>query len=39
MSFYHWLGAEAERFHAAGLLEAYGYIEADGFVTVYPEVR
>ncbi len=38
MSFYHWLGIDAEQFEGAEeLLEAYGY-EADGWITLHPKL-
>ena len=44
MTYYHWLGAEAEQYHCddyvAALFEAYGYDprEADGDVTIWPKL-
>jgi hypothetical protein len=38
MTYYFWLGIEAEAFEANEMLEAYGYIEDDGHITVYPKL-
>jgi hypothetical protein len=36
VSYYHWLGIDAEPFHGAEeLLAAYGY-EDDGWITIWP---